>query len=735
MLAWLSFVLLSLSSLGLAGEGESSHRVRYELVATQAPVNLSGKKTVDFALLLNGSIPAPTLTFTEGDEAEILVRNQIPGQELSIHWHGLLLPNLMDGVAYVTTPPIPSGGSFTFRFPLRQSGTYWYHSHTGLQEQKGVFGALVVQPKKPRLAVDKEAVLVLSDWSDENPDQILANLRKDGDYYLYKKGTIRSFKGAFEAGKLNSYLHDSWIRMGGMDYSDVGYDAFLINGKRDEQLLMAHPGEKIRLRIINAAASTYFHLALGQGPLQIVAVDGVDVQPFLAKEILIGMAETYDVLFTVPEHKNFEFKATAQDGSGSASAWIGMGEKVFAPVRPQPDLYGGMDHSEHAGHSGGEHSNHAEHQEHAAHQEHAEHQGLATHQEHAEHQGHATHQEHAEHQGHAAHPGHGDHSSAPAEVPAGPVIPLATVDELKALEPTAFPKDSPVHDVTLVLDGDMERYVWYINGKAIHEERNIEIREGEIVRFTLVNQTMMHHPMHLHGHFFRVLTRSGALSPWKHSVDVPPHSTRVIEFKADEPGEWMLHCHNLYHMKTGMARVVRYSDFKPAAEVLEHRQHDPHSHEHIYAKGIVDLASHHAQGLFSLSRTWDQLDLRLETRAPHWGEAEGDLLYRRWQSNFLNLTAGLSAYDQKLYGVIGAAYLLPFMIESQVLFNHKGELRLDLDKKLQWTSLLFSQLDVSFRQHEKTEWEASLMYADDWSWAAGLKLTEQGPGVGVVFSF
>ncbi len=750
---------------------EKARTVRYELVATQGSVNLSGKKTVDFALFVNGSLPAPTLEFTEGDEAIITLKNQVPGQEVSIHWHGILLPPEMDGVPYVNTPPIPSGGSFTYRFTLRQSGTYWYHTHTNVQEQKGIYGAFIVHPRKPTIKADKDAVVVLSDWSDEDATQILANLRKDGDYYLYKKGTMRSWIGAIREKALGIYLDNEWTRMGGMDYSDVGYDAFLINGKQQSQLLVAHPGERIRIRIINAAASTYFHLALGDVPMQVVAVDGVDMKPVWTREILIGMAETYDVLFEVPAHKNYEFKATAQDGTGAASAWIGMGDKVPAPVKPMPPMYEAMNHGGHGGvHAG--HDAHAGHNrndgnaeasggndahvghetppardEHAGHAKaegqhdqggHAKAQdqeaGHAKTDSHAEHAGHGKAGSHAEHAGHAmqhdVHAGHGLQAHAPTNV-----IPALTVDELQALEPSAFSSQIPVYDVKLVLDGDMERYVWHINGKAIFEDRNIEIKQGQVIRFTMVNETMMHHPMHLHGHFFRVLNKFGERSPWKHTVDVAPHTTRTIEFMADEPGEWMLHCHNLYHMKTGMARVVKYSSFTPSTEIQQHQKHDPHNHDHTYFYGMLEASTNHGQAKFRLSQTWNDLEARVETGKDYKTEVEGDLLYRRWKDRYLNFVLGGSYFHDETRGVAGIGYLLPMLIESNLLVDHKGKLRLDLDKRFQWSSTIFSDADVSFRQSEKTEWELSLMYADSWSWAAGLKLTEEDAGVGVQVQF
>ncbi len=669
--------LIFLFSVLLVSQLAFGKTVRYELSATQAQVNLSGKKPVDFALLVNGSLPAPTLEFTEGDDAEIIVKNEIPGQELSVHWHGILLPSNMDGVPYVNTPPILTGSSHTFRFKIRQSGTYWYHSHTKVQEQKGVYGAIVIHPKKKTINSTKEAVVVLSDWSDENSDQIIKNLRKDGDYYMFKKGTVRSWWGAIRAGKLGTLLANEWTRMGGMDLSDVGYDAFLINGKRDSQLLEAQPGDKIRIRIINAAASSYFYVSLGGIPMKVISADGIDIEPTQANEILIGMAETYDVLFEVPDHKNFELRATAQDGSGFASAWIGMGEKVKTLDRPMPDLYAPMDHGAHVAH------------------------GV-----------------HADHAGHSGH------------------VPLLEVDKVKALTSTELPKNAPVHDVKLVLDGNMARYIWFINGKSIYQDRTILLKENDVVRFTFKNETMMHHPMHLHGHFFRVLNSHGARSPLKHTVDVPPHGERTIEFYANEPGEWMLHCHNLYHMKTGMGRVVKYSSFTPSPEIAEIQKLDPHLHDHVYFSGMAEASTNHAQLKLSATKTWDTFEGRFETREYEtFDHMEGDLIYRRWISNWFNFAAGGESFDKKQYGMIGFGYVFPMLIHTNVFLNHKGKLRLDLEKKFQWTKYVFTDADVTLRDGEDPEFEVSLMFQNRWSWAAGLMLTEERLGAGVEYKF
>jgi len=673
--------------------------VHYELTARKKEVNLSGKETIDFAIAINDQIPAPTLEFTEGDDAEIIVKNEVPNQELSLHWHGILLPPEMDGVPYVTTPTIRTGESLTFRFKLRQSGTYWYHSHTNVQEQKGVYGAFIIRPKVKPFPYDKEAVAVLSDWSDENADSILKNLRKDGDYYLYKKGTMRSWLGAVQASSLGNFLYNEWTRMGGMDYSDVGYDAFLINGKRDSQLLVAHPGERVRVRIINAAASTYFQAALGQAPMKVVSADGVDISPTLAKEILMGMAETYDILFQIPEHGNYELKITAQDGTGTASGWIGMGEKVPAPVKPFPDMYATMDHSTHSGQSG--------------------HAGMG-------------------HSGHVM-----------SEKVSDPVVGTLTVEDLKAQKSTELPKNTKVYELTLNLTGDMERYVWHINGKTISQDRTILINEGDVVRFTFVNATMMHHPMHLHGHFFRVLNKNGPLSPLKHTVDVPPHGTRTIEFYANEPGEWMLHCHNLYHMKNGMGRIVKYMSYTPRPEIVHIQHHDPHNHDHIYFYGMAEAATNHAQAYLRVSQTWNQLEARVESRnaagknfsfREPW-EVEGDLFYRRWFSQFFNIVGGASYFNESPRAVIGLSYMLPFIIETQTLIDHKGQFRFDIEKRFQWAKTIFSDIDLTWRPGQSgtienpLEFEISLMYSPSWSWAAGLMLTDHALGAGVQVQF
>lgn len=726
------FKSILVTGVALVTVSVEAKTIHYELTATRASVNLSGKKTVDFAIQLNGSIPAPALEFTEGDVAEIVLRNRIPGEELSVHWHGLLLPTEEDGVPYVNTPPIRTGEEYTFRFPIRQHGTYWYHSHTSVQEQKGVYGAFVIHPRERKIRVDKDAVLVLSDWTDENPAEIVKNLRKDGDYYLYKKNTVRSWLGAIQAKSLGNYLSNEWTRMGGMDLSDVGYDAFLINGKRGAQLVDAKPGEKIRLRVINAAASTYFYIALGQAPLKVISADGIDIQPLHANEALIAPAETFDVLFEVPDKKGYEFKATAQDGTGAASGWIGGGhEKVYAPEKPFPDMYatmGAMDHGMFGGAHGGSHDSSApmkpmKGMDHGMTMDHSEH-GMS-------------------HQG-------GSMKAMPAPGPEDKsVIDSLTVDKIQAAQKTTLPAGARRREIKLALTGDMRRYVWHINNKPINEDYSVEIQEGEVVRIVFENQTMMHHPMHLHGHFFRVINEHGDYSPLKHTVDVPPHMTRTIEFLANEPGWWMLHCHNLYHFKNGMARVVKYMSFVPKPAIVPYQKLDPHLMDHWYGYGTFEAASNHAESFYRFSNTWNQLEARVESRntggrnfsfKERW-EFEGDLFYRRWFGRFLNVVGGGTGFNGNIRATAGVSYTLPFLIESQLLVDHDGKFRLDVGKRFQWTKTILTDADLTWRPGQggngadDLEFEVSLMYSPAWTWGAGLMLTEDTIGGGLELQF
>ena len=306
----------------------------YTLTVEKAMVNKADKKV--YGMTVNGTIPGPVLEFIEGEYAVIYVKNNMD-VETSIHWHGLLLPNFYDGVPYLTTPPIKPGETFKYEFELKQAGTYWYHSHTMLQEQSGVFGSFIIKPKVKTLKYDKELVLMLSDWTNEKPMNVLRNLKRGTEWYNIKKGTATPLNQVIAQGAFGAQLNFWRQRMEGADIADVYYPAFLINGKNSLEYTEFKPGEKVRLRIIDGAASTSFWMTFGGGQPTLVSADGLDIVPIEKNKTFIGVAETYDFIVTIPSDGKIEFKITAQDGSGTASAFLGNGKIVPAEGIERPN--------------------------------------------------------------------------------------------------------------------------------------------------------------------------------------------------------------------------------------------------------------------------------------------------------------------------------------------------------------------------------------------------------------
>jgi len=476
----------------------------YELKVQNITKNVTGVD-VKHALAINGSIPAPTLKFQLGDEAVIKVINETD-EPTSLHWHGLLVPWRQDGPQFSNTKIIAPKTSYTFKFPIKHTGTYWYHSHTQLQEQRGLYGAIVIEDSSPKFKVDHDLVYMMSDWTNENPTQVLANLKKDGDYYKYKKGFLPSILGAIRHGAIWDYLKGEWSRMGAMDLSDVGYDAFLVNGEQSIDLPQISHGQKVRLRIINAGASTYFYFNIGNlRNFKVIAKDGVDVKPVVVNELLVGIAETYDVIFEMPhEMKSFEARATAQDITGFSSMFIGNGEKELVPNKAKPNPYQMGDHGGGHGDHGGGHDGPGD--EPGGDEPGGDEPGG---------------DEPGGDDGPSGHDGHHmiDSRNSVTEMLEDQLMVMGNEDTtpipmtkrlnymmLRSPSPTDFPKDLiRAQVIDLELSGDMDRYTWYINGKPFSEDKFINIKENEVITFRFINKTMMHHPMHLHGHFFRVL--------------------------------------------------------------------------------------------------------------------------------------------------------------------------------------------------------------------------------------
>jgi len=695
----------------LIGQSAFAKTVMYEFDIAKQMVNKTGALVE--GMTIDGKTPGPIIEATEGDLLRVTFHNKMDVQT-SIHWHGLLLPNEQDGVPFLTTTPIAAGGSHTFEYPIIQSGTYWYHSHTGLQEQRGIYGAMVLHPK-PKIDIkmnmseehnDKndEHVVVFSDWSDENPKRILANLKKNGDYYALKKGSVQSWAGVLANGReaIKNRLEGSWTRMGPMDISDIGYDAFLANGKTSVDLGAAEGGQTVKLRLVNAAASSYFNVEFSGGPMTVIATDGIDIEPIKVKRLYMAVAETYDVLVTLPPKTKmdmaYELRATSEDGTGYASAWLGAGHRMPAPDIPRPNLYlsghdmmdmdmpnmnNGMDHDMDM--------NEPE-MDHAA-------------------------------MGH----------DMDAMDMGGNMEVIAHMTDYKAvrsLVDTSLPQTN-LRTVKLNLTGNMERYVWSFNNIGLSRADSIKIKKGETVRFVLKNETMMHHPLHLHGHFFRVLNGQGKYSPLKHTVNVPPMETVTIEFAADYEKDWFFHCHNLYHMMGGMARVVSYVNSTNYTDEMRRKiSHDP-----WYSANSHTINHNLAYGMASVSKSDTAVELEYDWN--YEGAYDVQAHAKRYLSRFLSVYGGVRAEREGFSsgatkGVIGVQYVLPLLIEADLQLATDGHVELEFGSELQLTNRLQMEWEASSDEEYRVgfayEINKKLALAAGWD-------SEEGWGVGARLNF
>jgi FtsP/CotA-like multicopper oxidase with cupredoxin domain len=649
------FILISINV-------SSASTVTYDLSIDYKHVTYTDKTIKGMAV--NSSIPAPTLYFTEGDTALINVTNDMD-VDTSVHWHGILLPNHEDGVPYVNHPPIKPGDSHLFRFTLKQSGTYWYHSHTGLQEQRGVYGAIVIHPAKKRsIKFDREQTVVLSDWINENPDNVLQTLKSGNDFYSIKKESKQNLLGAFLNNGLAHFFKQQLERMPSMDISDIAYDLFLANGQK-ETIIPAKAGEIIKLRLVNASTATYFSLQFAKGDIQIIAADGIDVTPLPINDFLMAIAETYTLLIKVPENGLFELRATAQDGSGYSSIWIGEGQRIPAPTKEKPNLYqmsmGDMDMGE------------------------MQMDKMAM-------------SDHGKHHHHSMKP---KPSNKTSQTP---------YKKLKALAPTTLPTNNTTREIELNLTGDMERYIWSINNEILSESNTIKIRRGENIRFVLNNKTMMHHPMHLHGHFFRVLNGQGKYSPLKHTIDVPPMGKQVIEFEANESQDWFFHCHILYHAKSGMARVIRYEDDEIDLELANIRHNLYRDKGFFYASGSFLSQMTDGTAILSNSKNMLQASWQVGWQNVDSTEYEVNITYERYFNRFFTAFAGVGLENEFERGIFGIRYLLPLNFESEWRIDTTGEFRISLGNNIQLTNNLNAFAEFEYDTEANTEWAAGLKY-------------------------
>ncbi|MEF3079808.1 MULTISPECIES: multicopper oxidase domain-containing protein [Flavobacteriaceae] len=704
LLLFTSFTFAQVGTNGSDRKEEGRTIKEYNLTIEENKMTLGGVSAK--AMTINGSIPGPVLEFDEGDLAIINVTNKMD-EETSVHWHGLILPNFYDGVPYLTTPPIKPGTTFQYRIPINQSGTYWYHSHTMLQEQKGVYGSIIIHPKEKTLEYDKDLVVVLSDWTDEKPMNVLRNLKRGNEWYQVKKGTAVPLSRVISEGALGAQFKFWRDRMEGADIADIYYPAFLTNGKSLAEYPEFKPGEKVRLRFINASASTYYWLDFGGGNPMVVAGDGIDVEPVAKSRFLFGIAETYDVIVTIPEG-TLEVTATAQDGSGSTSLRLGEGILYPAERIGRPDKVEMMKQMAKMDMKMGAPSMVGNKKKKTP-EYLKENYGMKMDMKDGKmnmndgmndgKMGNQMDMKANDHMGH-------DMSMMQKDTVSFDYSTRKTYfnyDFLKATENTTFKANLPVNDILLNLTGNMQRYVWSMNGVPLSETDKIKIKSGEVTRITLNNLTMMHHPMHLHGHYFRVVNENGERSPLKHTVNVPPMQKVVIEFYNEEYGDWFFHCHVLYHMMGGMARVFSYDtprdkrmeDF-PVQKLIDET-------DHYYSWGLLRAGSNFNELFLTSSNIRNEFGLRAEFDYDK--NLEAEVNYNRYLNDWVRLYVGVNteteipnSFDEfNTVGLIGVKYFTPYRFNVDVSMDNQLRPRIRLDRELLIFPRIFLEGEYEYR--------------------------------------
>ncbi len=661
--------------------------VRYDLYVKDTIVNFTGKEKR--AIAVNGQIPMPTLTFIEGDTAEIHVHNRLK-ESTSLHWHGLYLPNKEDGVPYLTQMPIEPNTTHVYRFPIIQNGTHWYHSHSGLQEQIGMYGSMVLLKREDdptfRKGIDDlpTVPIILSEWTDYNPDNVHRMLHNANDWFAIKKNTVQSYGEAIKAGHFKTKLTNEWKRMLAMDVSDVYYDKFLINGTSESQLSQFKAGDKVRLRISNGGASSYFWLTYAGGKITVVANDGNDVEPVVVDRLIIGVSETYDVIVTIPaENTSYEFLATPEDRTKSASIYIGSGIKQLASPLPKLKYFEGMKMMNDMMKMDGTMND----------------MGMDMSLQQMDMNTVMYPEITGENKPKKSE--HSDHSSH--TMPSNDIVTL-NYAMLKSPTKTTLPKDAPIRELRFELTGNMNRYVWSMDNRVLAETDKILIKKGEIVRITLYNNSMMRHPMHLHGHDFRVINGQGDYAPLKNVLDIMPMETNVIEFEANLEGDWFFHCHILYHMMAGMNRVFSTETQAPnpllADKKWAYKKLQRESNE-LHFMFQNDFATNGNDGMTMLQNTrWSfGTEWRLGYNDRHGYETEThigryigrnqwlmpfigfDWRYRKHETPERNLFGQTNTKDNRTQFSLGVAYTLPMLVILQTEVYHDGNVRVQLRRE------------------------------------------------------
>lgn len=673
--------------------------VRYDLFVKDTIVNFTGKEKR--AIAVNGQVPMPTLTFTEGDTAEIHVHNRLK-ESTSLHWHGLYVPNKEDGVPYLTQMPIKPNTTHIYRFKIIQNGTHWYHSHSGLQEQIGMYGSLILKKREDnstfRKGIDElpTVPIILSEWTDYNPKNVHRMLHNASDWFAIKKGTTQSYAEAIKEGHFKTKITNEWKRMLAMDVSDIYYDKFLINGTSESQLSQFKAGDKVRLRISNGGASSYFWLTYAGGKITVVANDGNDVEPVEVDRLIIGVSETYDVIVNIPkENTSYEFLVTPEDRTKSASIFIGSGIKKLASPLPKLKYFEGMKMMNDMMKMDGTMDDMGMDMSLQKMDMNAVMYPEITGEKKTMKMDKMPKME----MDHMNHIDHSKHDSGNKN------IVTLNYAMLKSPTKTTLPKDAPIRKLRFELTGNMNRYVWSMDNKVLSESDKILIKKGEVVRITMYNNSMMRHPMHLHGHDFRVINGQGDYAPLKNVLDIMPMETNVIEFEANLEGDWFFHCHILYHMMAGMNRVFSYENQEPnpllpdkkwAYKKLQRES----SQLHFMAQN--DFATNGNDGMIMLQNArWSfGTEWRLGYHDVHGYESEThigryigrnqwlmpfigfDWRYRKQEGEFeKNFFGQTNTKNNRMQFSAGVAYTLPMLVILQTEIYHDGIVRIQLRRE------------------------------------------------------
>lgn len=709
-----------MESFRTADNQKEPRTVRYDLYVADTTVTYGGKPKR--AIAVNGQIPMPVLTFTEGDTAEIHVHNNLE-EETSLHWHGLFLPNKMDGVPFLTQMPIKPHSTYVYKFPIIQSGTHWYHSHSGFQEQIGMYGAFIINKRKER---DIPTIpVVISEWTNMKPEEVHRNLKNANDWFAIKKGTTQSYAEAVKSGNFKTKVNNEWKRMNAMDVSDVYYDEFLINGRNQDLHPHFKADDKVRLRIANAGASDYFWLNYSGGKITVVATDGNDVEPVEVDRLIIAVSETYDIVVTVPENKSYEFLVTPEDRTKSTSLWLGEGEKVPALHMPKLNYFAGMKMMNGMMDMKGDMM---------------EMDGMSMQNQ--------------------------TMDMNTVMYPEKKDLITLNYDMLRATKKTVLP-EGPWKELKFDLTGNMNRYVWTLDNKTVSESDKILIKKGENVRVILYNNSMMRHPMHLHGHDFRLLNSQGERSPMKNIIDIMPMERDTIEFAASESGgDWFFHCHILYHMMSGMGRIFSYENSPVNPEIPDPKmaQRMLFSDDRAFhSMARIGIETNGSDGELMLANT--RYRFTTEWRVgfdkamgyeseSHFGRYIGKMQwlfpYIGW--DFRKRT--IDPLDKNIFGQslapgnnifgqnntknfrqvfhLGLQYTLPMLVVADASVDHKGNLRFQLTredvpltKRLRFNFMVNTDKEymAGFRYIMTRYFSLSTHYDSDMGYGGGLTLT------------